>query len=208
MESDASLYVRLSRVTDHLDACRLDRFEGAFAEIEPDFDAFVGQFTGCAEREPATRRYGRWLNPLGQWDWWDLGGRFNGAITGELRPAAPEQFISSGPSRGRAIMENLAAALGARATNEAAEIEANVELVESLKAASRYEARGLPTAIVLPAGCGADKYRWFDRVEWHEISDGTRSLLGVTPDAGFKTLASAAYERFSDHAAAGVAYHF
>jgi hypothetical protein len=83
-------------------ACRLGEFEGTFAEIEPDFDAFVRGFTVFDRPDPSTLRYGRWLNPVGYWDWWELGGRFNGAITGEPRPASAEQAISSGPSPGRA----------------------------------------------------------------------------------------------------------
>lgn len=80
-----------------------------------------------------------------------LGGRFNGAIVGERRPAGPEQIISSGPDRGRALLGNIAEALGGRANRERAEIEANVELVETLKRAAPAD-DGLPTAMVLPAG--------------------------------------------------------
>ena len=207
-EHDISYDLRLHKLAEHLAACRLDRFEGTFAEIEPDFDAFVRRFTDYADRDATTGRYGRWLNPIGNWDWWDLGGRFNGAITGERRPAGHDQAISSGPSSGRAIMENLAGALGADGNCEAAEIEENVELVETLKARKPGRPRGLPTAVVLPAGCCADEDRWFDRVEWHEIKSGTRDVLDVSAHADFDALVGAAYERFSDHAAAGVAYHF
>jgi hypothetical protein len=103
------------------------------------------------------------------------------------------------------VMENLAGALGASRNDETAEIELNVELVETLCAARR---RRLPTAIVLPVGACANKDRWFDHVEWHSISPGTREYLRAPADADFKVLVRAAYERFSDHAAAGVAYHF
>jgi len=205
LDHHGSYFLSLLKLNEHLRACRLDRFEGTLAEIEPDFDAFVRRFTERAQRDPATGRYGRWLNPLGQWDWWDLGGRFNGAITGERRPAGATQTISSGPSTGRRVMENLAGALGASRNDEAAEIEMNVELVETLHA---DRARRRPTAIVLPIGSCADQDRWFDHVEWHDISPGTRAFLGAPADADFKALARAAYERFSDYAAAGVAYHF
>ena len=208
LEHDLSYGLDFSKLREHFRACRLDCFEGMLAEIEPEFETFVRRFTDYRERDSATGAYGRWLNPLGQWDWWDLGGRFNGAITGERRPADAEPIISSGPSPGRQIMENLAAALGASANDEAAQIEANLELVETLQAAARDDARRLPTAVVLPAGCCPDPYRWFDAVEWHEISPGTRAFLGAASDAKFDALVRAAYERFSDHAAAGVAYHF
>jgi hypothetical protein len=209
-EAAASSYeLRLSKLSEHMAACRLDEFDGTFAEIEPDFDAFVRRFTDFGQRDPETSRYGRWLNPIGFWDWWELGGRFNGAITGERRPAGAEQVISSGPNAGRAVLGNVAGAFGADAAREKAEIEANVELVASLKlAADRNDDHRLPTAVVLPMDCCGDEDRWFDRVEWHEIKPGTRTLLGGAADADFRALVRAAYERFSGLAAAGVAYHF
>jgi hypothetical protein len=211
LDSNAALSfdLRLSRLSEHMAACRLDKFEGTFAEIEPDFDAFVRRFTDFARRDPATSRYGRWLNPIGYWDWWELGGRFNGAITGDRRPAGADQAICSGPNSGRAILGNVANALGGRAAREEAEIEANVELVESLKlAADRNDDHSLPTALVLPMSCCADEDRWIDRVGWHDIRPGTWACLGVPADADFRRLVRAAYERFSELAAAGVAYHF
>ncbi|SRR6266851_2575299 len=207
LDSDAaasSFDLRLLRLSEHMAACRLSEFEGTFAELEPDFDAFVHRFTDFNQRDPDTSLYGRWLNPVGYWDWWELGGRFNGAITGERRPASAEQIISSGPNRGRAILGNLLAALGGRAAAEKAEIEANVKLVASLKDGDH----SLPTALVLPMGCCADEDRWLDRVEWHEIRPGTRAFLGVPADADFPRLVRAAYDRFSEFTAAGVAYHF
>jgi hypothetical protein len=211
LDSDAALSfdLRLSRLSEHMAACRLDEFEGTFAEIEPDFDAFVRRFTDFARRDPATSRYGRWLNPIGYWDWWELGGRFNGAITGDRRPARADQAICSGPSSGRAILGNVADALGAHPAGKEAEIEANVELVGSLKlAADRNDDHSLPTALVLPMSCCADEDRWLDRVGWHEIRPGTRACLGVAADADFRRLVRTAYERFSELVAAAVAYHF
>jgi hypothetical protein len=209
-DSDASSFdLRLLKLSEHMAACQLGEFEGTFAELEPDFDAFVRRFTDFNQRDPDTSRYGRWLNPVGYWDWWELGGRFNGAITGDRRPAGAEQIISSGPSRGRAILGNVVAALGASADDEKAEIEANIELVASLKlAADRNAGHALPTALVLPMDCCTDEDRWFDRVEWHEIRPGTRAFLGAPADADFPRLVRAAYDRFSELAAAGVAYHF
>jgi hypothetical protein len=208
-DAGASFDLSLTNLKEHLAACFLDRFEGTFAEIEPDFDAFVRRFTRFDAPDPRTQRYGHWLNPIGYWDWWELGGRFNGVITGERRPAAAEQAISSGPSRGRMVMGNLGAALGASEEGRQAEIEANVELVETLKAAAdRNERHSKPTAVVLPIGSCADTDRWFDNIDWHETRPGTRNFLGVPPDADYRALVRAAYERFHRDAAAGVAYHF
>ena len=36
-----SFYLDLAKLSEHMAACRLTMFEGTFAEIEPDFDAFV-----------------------------------------------------------------------------------------------------------------------------------------------------------------------
>jgi hypothetical protein len=204
-----SLDLSLGRLSEHLAACGLDDFGGTFAELEPDFDAFVRRFTTCGERDATTLRYGRWLNPIGYWDWWELGGRFNGALTGERRPAASEQTISSGANSGRALLRNVAAALGAQDANAQAEIELNVELVESLRrTAERREDHRLPMAVVLPVGSCPDKYRWFDALSWHEIQPGTRTALHASRDADFAALVRAAYDTFSGHAVAGVAYHF
>ena len=93
------------------------------------------------------------------------GGRFNGAITGERRPAAIDQPISSGASRGRDVLGGIAAAFGATPSDEQAHIEANVELVETLRgAAVRNERRSKPTALVLPIGSCADEDRWLDDI--------------------------------------------
>jgi hypothetical protein len=203
-----SFELDLAKLSDHMSACGLESFEGTFNELEPDFDAFVRRFTSHDARDPSTSRYGRWLNPIGYWDWWELGGRFSGAITGDPRPAT-HQVISSGPSNGRALVGNIVDLFGGPRPNERAEIEANVELVESLRLArARNDRHWLPTAMALPMGSCADEDRWFDRVEWHEIRAGTRTFLGVPADADFRTLVRAAYDRFRDCAAAGVAYHF
>jgi hypothetical protein len=197
------------KLNEHLAACRLEIFEGQLNELEPDFEAFVRRFTKFNSRDPDTGLYGRWLNPLGMWDWWELGGRFNGMITGERRPAASTQHVSSGPSGGRDVLGNIVSALGAELSDARAEIELNVELVETLRQnLSAGVGARLPMAIVLPHGCGPDAARWFDNLEWHEVAQETRDLLGVSGPVGFRDLLKVAYERFSAHAVAGVAYHF
>ena len=197
----SSLGLRVDRLSEHLAACRLDVFEGTFAEIEPDFDAFVSRFTAFRALDATTLRYGRWLNPIGYWDWWELGGRFNGAITGEPRPAASEHTISSGPSSGRALLTDILETLGGSEPDEKAQIETNVELLESLaeRAEQRRDSR-LPTAVVLPTDYCSDEDRWFDCVEWHDIKAATRTALGVSIDADFATLVSATYSRLPNHA--------
>jgi hypothetical protein len=206
---DVSHDLSLLRLQEHMAACSLDRFEGPLAELEPDFDAFVARFTEVGARDPITGRYGRWLNPIGYWDWWELGGRFNGIITGERRPASAEQTISSGANRGRDVLASVVSAFGGTPSSEQAQIEANVELVATLRAAAESnERRAIPCALVLPTGACAEEDRWLDEIEWHEIRPGTRRFLDALPDADFATLVRAAYGRFAGHAAAGIAYHF
>lgn len=130
---DCSFFVRSESLSEHLDACGLDHFEGTLAEIEPDFETFVSRFTRFETRDATTSRYGRWLNPIGYWDWWELGGRFNGVVTGEPSPATSEHAISSGPSSGRQLMATIGNMLGAPEPDERTQIEANVELVQTLK---------------------------------------------------------------------------
>ena len=78
-----------------------------------DVDAFARRFTTGLEQHPVTGRWGRWLNPLGRWDWWDLGGRFDGRIAGERRrrghTASP---VSSGPNAGRTLVARIEDAFG------------------------------------------------------------------------------------------------
>src|SRR5437868_567091 len=178
--------LRSDRLSEYLEACGLDHFRGTAAELEPNFDAFVTRFTRYEARDATTCRYGRWLNPIGYWDWWELGGRFNGVITGDPRPAASEHPISSGSSSGRSLMATIGTMLGAPEPDEETQIEANVELTESLKerAKGRHDHR-MPTAVALPVGYCADEDRWFDCVEWHDIKHGTRAALGVSIDADF-----------------------
>ena len=71
-----------------------------------DLAAFHAGFARPLERHPETGAYGRWLNPLGRWDWWDLGGRFDGRIIGEPARSAGRGAaqVSSGESRGRTLL--------------------------------------------------------------------------------------------------------
>jgi hypothetical protein len=53
-----------------------------------DLEEFFNRFGRDLKRHPDTGRFGRWMNPLGRWDWWDLGGSFDGQIIGERRRSA------------------------------------------------------------------------------------------------------------------------
>jgi hypothetical protein len=47
--------------------------------------------------------------------------------------------------------------------------------------------------------------RWLDGGGWRPLPVDAETLLGLEPDTGSETVATAAYERL---AAAGVSYHF
>jgi hypothetical protein len=183
---------------------------GRLADIEPDFDAFVHRFTRWKQRDPEADGYGRWLNPLGRWDWWELGGRFDGLVSGQPQSGAGmESMISSGENRGRDLLGGVMRALGGNTSDVEAEIAANVDLVSSLlEAARRGEPHAFPTAVVLPVDAGAPDLRWFDALGWRPIPAQTKALLFAAEDASFNEAATAAYERFADMAVAGISYHF
>jgi len=185
-------------------------WSGRLADVEPDFEAFVYRFTKWKERDPLAGGYGSWINPLGRWDWWDLGGRFDGLIVGERRHAAGESsMVSSGPSRGRDALGIILRAFGAESSEFEAEITANVDLVSALlEAARRGEKHAFPTAIVLPVGACAPEFRWFDALGWRPVPAETKALVLAPDDATFEETAMAAYERFAHMAVAGIAYHF
>jgi hypothetical protein len=185
-------------------------WSGRLADLEPDFEAFAQRFSAHRERHPVTGGYGQWLNPLGRWDWWDLGGRFDGTISGGRQPGrvSDRHMISSGPNTGRDLVGSVATALGADLSDVEAETEANIEPVEALLAAARQGlSHAFPTTIVLPDGACADELRWLEAGTWHPIPGEAKAFLGQPAEASFKPVATAAYERFAGCAAAGVAYH-
>jgi hypothetical protein len=76
-------------LAEFLRATGAPSWSGRFADIEPDLDAFARRFTRWKERDAHAGGYGRWLNPLGRWDWWELGGRFDGLVSGHSGGLAP-----------------------------------------------------------------------------------------------------------------------
>lgn len=191
------------------------RWAVRFADIEPDVGRFFDRFVDGLERHPAAAaRFGRWLNPLGRWDWWDLGGRFDGRILGErARHGRTVSAVSSGPSAGRAVLGNLHAALeralGGAEPGAGMDVRAdgNVEMVSRLLEDARAELdHAFPGAVLLPPEAVADRLRWID--SWPEVGPAEAlAWLGLPETAPWNRVVAAAYARFSDHWAAGVAYH-
>lgn len=179
-----------------------------------DLDEFYQRFGRDLERHPETGAFGRWLNPLGHWDWWDLGGRFDGYIVGDRGPGAGRSIaqLSSGPSRGRSILANvenlLTEALGQEPVPSLdVRTDQNVELVATLLQDARADRENAcPGSLVLPPGAVEDSLRWLD--DWPKPGpEGALAWLGLSPEAGWAAVVTAAYARFEDHWAAGVAYH-
>jgi hypothetical protein len=185
-------------------------WSGRLADVEPDFHAFVRRFSRWKERDRETSGYGQWLNPLGRWDWWELGGRFDGVVSRERRNGAgSDSMISSGPNKGRDLLGGVIRAFGGKLSEAEAEIAANIDLVSALlEAGRRGDENAFPTAVVLPVDACADELRWFDALGWRPIPADTKALLSVADDASFKKTVLAAWERFDGMAVAGVAYHF
>nr|WP_294500982.1 hypothetical protein [uncultured Rhodopila sp.] len=67
-------------------------------------------------------------------------------------------------------------------------------------------ANAFPSALVLPPGTIKDGLRWLKT--WPEMGPReTFAWLGLEPEATREEIVQAAYTRFEDHGAAGVAHH-
>jgi hypothetical protein len=181
---------------------------------EMGLDEFFDRFSLRAERYVETGAFGRWLNPVGAWDWWDLGGRFDGWIVGDQQAREGRRVaeVSSGPDPGRTILANVEDALtDALGQQPAALVEVrndrNIEMVATLLGDAKEGRRNAyPAALVLPPSTVDDRLRWLDT--WPEMGPRESfAWLGVPPEAAWEDIVQAAYTRFEDHWAAGVAYH-
>ena len=65
---------------------------------------------------------------------------------------------------------------------------------------------GCPATLVLPPGSVEDRLRWLGT--WPQLGPSEAiGWLGLSADASWAAVVTAAYARFPDHWAAGVAYH-
>jgi hypothetical protein len=194
---------------------RLDlrRWSVCFADTMG-LDEFHDRFARKLERHPDTGRFGRWLNPLGRWDWWDLGGRFDGHIIGGRRRSGGRSFaqVSSGASAGRSLLARVEDRIADALDQEpflAVDVrtDQNVELVSTLlEDAVAGRENAYPGSLVLPPGAVEDNLRWIDT--WPELGPAQAvGWLGLSSEASWAAIVSSAYARFADHWAAGVAYH-
>lgn len=191
----------------------LSRWAVSFADIEPDLEAFARRFVTPFDRHPVTGGFGRWLNPLGRWDWWDLGGRFDGRIVGSRhQPGRPTSAIMSGPSEGRAVLTAIEDALHEaleQAPPAGIDIHANnnIELVRRLaEDLEAWQNHAIPGALVLPPGATEDRLRWLHN--WPSIGPGDAlAALDLPESTDWRRVVEEVYGRFGDHWAAGVSYH-
>jgi len=212
-DAESVWYLDSGRLRDEMrrrgQACWTVRFAD-----EMDLNSFHKRFCHGIEHDAPTGRFGMWRNPLGRWDWWDLGGRFDGAIVddparGQGRTVA---HISSGMNPGRALLANLEDAVGealGQAPFSSVDVlsNRNIEMVATLLAdACAGRDNAYPGTIVLPPGAVEDRLRWLDT--WPEPGPAEAfAWLGLPPEPAWPAVVSAAYARFEDHWAAGVAYH-
>ena len=205
-----SWYLDSSAVLAEMERRGKDEWTVCFAQVEPDLGRFAEGFLRPSERHPVTGGFGRWLNGLGEWDWWDLGGCYDGAITGtDRQDGRSRSAISSGPCSGRAALEAMAGALGeacGQAPTPEVEVlnDNNIELVATLRDTfDTGEAPRMPNSLVLPPSSVQDEGRWLS--SWPELASSGPSKEW---DRKWRSTVRAAYERFGDHWAAAVAYHF
>ena len=206
-------YLDVKAIGEEMAERDVRRWAVRFADLEPDLTLFAGRFVRDLETHPVSGGFGLWLNPLGRWDWWDLGGRFNGRITGERRPPGrTASLVSSGPSRGRTVLASIQERLtDALCTTPPPEVvvgaDDDIEMVSRLLEDARTgRDHAFPGAVLLPPGSVPNEMRWLR--SWPEIQPAeTVTWLGLTPSASWKQVIAAAYARFPDHWAAGVAFH-
>jgi hypothetical protein len=213
IEGGPAWHISTHKVRDEMQRLGLRRWSVRFADTM-DINEFYDRFSKGLERHPNTGAFGRWLNPLGRWDWWDLGGRFDGRIMGDQRPITARSVakLSSGANPGRIILTNienrLAEALGQEPFESLdVQTDQNIELVATLFDDARSDrANAYPSSLLLPPGTLEDRLRWIDT--WPDLRPQEAfAWLGLSSQADWEAIVRAVYARFEDHWAAGIAYH-
>ena len=172
-----------------------------------DINAFYDRFSKGLERHPNTGAFGRWLNPLGRWDWWDLGGRFDGRIIGDQRPGTARSVakVSSGANPGRIILANienrLAEALG-QEPFETLDVrtDQNIELVATLLEDARSNRANACPSSPRTTAWGRSKTVCDGSIRGR-ISGLKRHSPGwaLSSQADWDAIVRAVYARFEDH---------
>jgi hypothetical protein len=169
-DSEHDWYIDGDKIQSEMQMRGIEKWHVRFAEVM-DLDTFFDRFGSRLVRHPDTGAYGLWLNPFGHWDWWDLGGCFDGRIMRDRSMVDGRKVskISSGPSRGRRNLSNLEDRL--REAREALDqhpvaeidvqndrnIEVALTVLEDIQADPEH---ACPGALVLPPGSFKDHLRW------------------------------------------------
>jgi len=210
---DGCYFIDCERIRHEMELCGLQSWTVRFAD-EMNLATFFDRFGPEIERHPSNGTYGEWHNVLGRWDWWDLGGRFDGWITRDSSKAEGRRVsaISSGPNRGRKILSNLEDILrDSLDQHPVPEIDVrndrNIELAETVLADIQADPdHACPGALVLPPGSLEDHLRWLDC--WPQIGPSEAfTRLGLAADATWPEVVEAACRLFRDHWVAAVAFH-
>ena len=213
-DSQHSWHLNAQALADEMRERGLSEWHVRISDIEPNFENFVERFTTLRfERHPVTHGYGIWRNGLGQWDYWELGGRHDGMITGqESRRGDKRSTITSGPSRVRDTIQSIAGALRDALDQEPpleidVRSDSNIEMVSTLlDDLGSDRPNAVPGAILLPPDAVADELRWIKK--WPHLSPvDAVEWLGLPADAEWRAVVEAAYRRFPDHWAAGISLH-
>jgi hypothetical protein len=57
-----------------------ERIQVKFKDKYSDFDTFMKDWAGYENKDPETGKYGYWENPNAKWDWYQIGGRWQGML--------------------------------------------------------------------------------------------------------------------------------
>jgi hypothetical protein len=211
---DGCYFIDCERIRHEMELRGLQSWTVRFAD-KMDLATFFDRFGPEIDTHPSNGAYGEWHNVLGRWDWWDLGGRFDGWITRDPSKAEGRRVsaISSGLSRGRKILSNLEDTLrDALDQHPAPEIDVrndrNIELAETILADIQADPEhACPGALVLPPGSLEDHLRWLDC--WPQVGPVEAfTRLGIAADATWPEVVEGACRLFRDHWVAGVAFHY
>jgi len=179
-----------------------------------DLESFFTRFSIGVDRGLRSGTYGQWLNPLGRWDFWELGGVFDGHIIGQpsQRTRLGVSRISSGQSWDRMLLSKLAGSAcksfdqpvsAAFDDRSARNFESCATLLADALADREH---AFPESLVLPPGSAADSLRWLDALPKPGPIEAF-ARLGLALDAKWDEVVEEIYMRFEDHWVAAIAYH-
>jgi hypothetical protein len=181
-----------------------DRWQVRFSDDIPSLDAFFDAHVRRLVRDPVSGRFGIVVNPLGEWDSWELGKR---TFTGDLRVRSGEAYRIGARSwiGGRLVEGDIGAFLADRAEPvPGADVLARGRALAAMLEDGTLDQ---PLSILLPDDDGTDADRWI--TTWPRLGPpGGLRILGVADTSDWEAVLSAAYGRHPDARVANVGYHY